>query len=224
MGKINLLVTNANNKFTHAEVSILQKATAAAEDFISRNFEFDYEVDVVFMPPSYFMKTIPEDGISGRTYTSELIVIALDNQQAKITEDAVFETICHEMSHSLRWKKLPEYADTLFQVAILEGLAIVLEEKAMAETKRRHTQHFLQTMQKTDKAMFDTITSQLKHTFNSKQYDYDKIFYNGDACLPRWAGYHLGYYLVKKYLETTHTIIYQATLASYQDFEKVLEV
>ncbi|HEU5121952.1 MAG TPA: DUF2268 domain-containing putative Zn-dependent protease [Candidatus Saccharimonadales bacterium] len=224
MGKIRPLIANANDKFTNDEVAIFQEAAKAAEDFISANFNFDYDVDIVITAPVYLLPTIPEDGITARTYTSHFIIVVVDKQQAAITEDFVFETICHEMSHSLRWEKLPEYGDTLFKDMILEGLAIVLEEKAMADTKRKQTQYFFRTMQETDQAMIDDITSQLKGKFNSEQYDHQKVLFTGDDKLPRWAGYRLGYYFVKKYLDATGSTINEATLASYGDFEKVLEI
>lgn len=224
MGKINLLIANANDKFTNDEVATFQKAAKAAEDFISANFNFDYDVDIVITAPVYLLPTIPEDGITARTYTSHFIVVVIDKHQAAITEDIVFETICHEMSHSLRWEKLPEYGDTLFKDMVLEGLAIVLEEKAMADTKRKQTQYFFKTMQETDQAMIDGIILQLKDEFNSGQYDHQKVLFTGDDKLPRWAGYRLGYYFVKKYLDATGGTINEATLASYGDFEKVLEI
>src|SRR5690554_432798 len=105
MGKIHLAVANASNTFTPGEVSTFQNAIKAAEDFISTHFEFDYGVDIIITTPSFLMKTIPEDGIGGRTYNSRLIILVVDKQQAAITEDIVFEFICHEMSHSLRWEK-----------------------------------------------------------------------------------------------------------------------
>ncbi|TWP19961.1 hypothetical protein EUA63_02545 [TM7 phylum sp. oral taxon 348] len=39
--------------------------------------------------------------------------------------------MCHELAHSLRWEKVPEYAETIFDGIILEGMAVVLEEEAM---------------------------------------------------------------------------------------------
>lgn len=128
------------------------------------------------------------------------------------------------MSHSLRWEKVPEYADTLSRNVILEGLAIVLEEKAMTETKGRRKQYFLKAVQETDQAVIDDIISQLKDEFNSRRYNHEKVFFTGDNSLSRWAGYHLGYYLIKYYLEITGSTINQATLASYDDFEKVIEI
>ena len=39
--------------------------------------------------------------------------------------------MCHALAHSLRWEKVPEYAETIFDGIILEGMAVVLEEEAM---------------------------------------------------------------------------------------------
>ena len=211
MSKIYLHIANANQNFTARELSILKNAAKKAEAFISAIFQqFDYEVDIIITTPSFILPTIAEDGIAGKTLHSRLIVLSIDKQQRKISEDFVFETICHEISHSLRWEKLPEYAETMFDVMILEGLAVALEEEAMVETGRQDKQFFLKEIQKTPQAEIDK--------FEGKVYDYNKIFFTGDDILPRWAGYRLGYYFVKQYLRQTDQNIVQATLASYKDF------
>lgn len=219
MGKINLLIANSSEAFTEDDISTIKKASSAANEFISKNFEFNYDVDVVITAPSYLMSTIPEDGITGRTYTSRLIIIVINKEQSKITEDAIFETICHEMAHSIRWEYVPEYANTLFEGMILEGLAIALEEKAMNDTKRSSKHFFLKTMIETDDDMIKNIITALEKDFSNERYDYDTIFYTGNDSLPRWAGYRLGYYFVKKYLKDTNKAIEKATLASYADFK-----
>ena len=218
MGKINLLITNARNYFTEEDRASIQVAGKYAEKFIAKHFNFDYEVDVVVTAPSFLMSTIPEDGISGKTYHSRLIIIVIDKQQVTMSEDVIFETICHEMSHSLRWEKVPEYSDTLFRAMILEGLAVTLEEKAMKDTGRKQKQFFLKTVLETDDAMAQKMLSVLRNSFDSVTYDHERIFYRGDETLPRWAGYRLGYYFVKKHLEKRGETIEQATLASYDDF------
>lgn len=218
MGRIKLFVANANETFTKSEVDILHSAAEKAESFISTNFTFDYEVDLIITSPSFLMPTIPEDGISGRTYNSRLIILVIDKYQKKINEDIVFETICHEMSHSLRWEKLPEYSRTLFDGMILEGLAIVLEEAALEEQKSKAQQFFLKEIQSTDQKTIDSIITHLKDTMNNEQYDYDTIFYTGNAVLPRWSGYRLGYYYVRKHLRDRGMTIFQATLESYSIF------
>ncbi|MDO4781578.1 MAG: DUF2268 domain-containing putative Zn-dependent protease [Candidatus Saccharibacteria bacterium] len=219
MGKIYLHIANANQSFTDKEVSLLRGAARKAEIFISAMFQqFDYEVDVIITTPSFTLPTIAEDGVAGKTLHSRLIMLSIDKQQHGINEDFVFETICHEMSHSLRWEKLPEYAETMFEAIILEGLAVALEEEAMLSAGRQNIQFFLREMQKTSQQEIDQMISVLKDNFSDAQYDYHRIFFTGDDALPRWAGYRLGYYFVKQYLHQTGQGIAQATLTSYKDF------
>ena len=218
MGKIHLLVANANHNFTDTELKIFRKATKQAEVFISYNFDFDYDIDLIIATPSFLIRTKPGDTTGGQTYHSRLIMLVVDNTEQAITEDHVFEVICHEMSHSLRWEKLPEYSKTMFDGMILEGLAIALEEKAMADTGRKKIENFLKEMQTTPQSEIDKMIESLKDSFYDESYDYNTIFYNGSDTLPRWAGYRLGYYFVKKYLEETGETINQATLGSYSKF------
>lgn len=219
MSKLHLHIANANQAFTAKEVALFTNATKKAEAFISTTLDaFDYEVDLFIATPSLLLPTIAEDGIAGKTLHSRLIMLSIDKHQHDINEDFVFETICHELSHSLRWEKVPEYAETMFEGMILEGLAVALEEEAMAKTKRQNKQFFLEEMQKTSQAEIDTIIAALKNNFEDKTYDYNKVFFTGDTVLPRWAGYRLGYYFVKQQLHKTNQSIAQATLESYKKF------
>lgn len=219
MSRIYLHIANANQTFTNAEITIFKNAAQKAEDFISAIFtQFDYEVDVIITTSSFMLPTIAEDGIAGKTLHSRLIMLSIDKNQHEISEDFIFETVCHEMSHSLRWEKLPEYAETMFDGMILEGLAVVLEEEAMADSGRRDQQFFLREVQKTSQAEIDKMIAALKDSLENKVYDYNKIFFTGDDVLPRWAGYKLGYYFVRRYLRQTDQTIAQATLTSYKDF------
>ena len=189
-----------------------------AEQYLLKSFPLDYDIDIIITPPSLLLSTIAEDGIAGRTYSSSFVVLVIDKQQAEINEDIVFETICHEMSHSLRWEKVPEYANTLFKNMILEGLAVVLEEKALLDTNKESKQFFLSTVQDTDQKMIDNIIGVLESEFSNEHYDYERIFISGDEKLPRWAGYRLGYHFVKMFLHEKNVSIEQATLASYKSF------
>lgn len=218
MGKLNLHIANANEKFTKLEIATIKNATISAEKFISDNFNFDYDVDLVVTAPSLLLNAIPEDGVGGRTYNSHLIVLVIDKQQKTVSESVVFETICHEMSHSLRWEKLPEYSRTLFDGMILEGLAVVLEERAMETYEDDEKQLFLKEVQGTSKSTIDSIISYLVDSMQSEQYDYDTIFYTGNDTIPRWAGYKLGYYFVKKHLKESGSTVFEATLDSYSKF------
>jgi hypothetical protein len=46
------------------------------------------------------------------------------------------------------------------------------------------------------------------------------VFFNGNDELPRWAGYSLGYYLVKKYLTKTGKKIEDAFADKYADLKQ----
>ncbi len=218
MGKIHLLVANANQNFDKNELNIFHNAVEKAKKFISSNFSFDYEVDLVITAPSFLLSVIPEDGISGRTYNSRLIVLAVDKSKIKINEGFVFETICHEMSHSLRWEKLPEYSKTMFDSMIFEGLAITLEEQAMTSSNFQNQQYFLSEMQNTSQEMIDSIMTHLKDKFGDEFYDYETVFFTGDDTLPRWSGYRLGYYFIQKQLAKNTSTIEELTTASYEIF------
>lgn len=218
MGKIITHIANSNQYFSSDDITIIENATNAAEEYISGIFNFDFDVDLMIVAPSQLISTIPEDGIGARTYSSRLIIICIDKDQAIIKQDTVFETICHEMSHSMRWEKLPEHANTLFDGMILEGLAVLLEEKALLDTGRQSKQFFLQEVQNTGKEQIDSMTGILKNDFFSEVYDYQTVFFTGKDNLPRWAGYKLGYYFTKKYLAEKQISVEEATTQSYLDF------
>ena len=69
----------------------------------------------------------------------------------------------------------------------------------------------------------EKIYESLREQIDSNYYDYDAIFFNGNDDLPRWAGYSLGYYLVKKYLEKTGKKIEDAFADKYADYRTVLK-
>lgn len=218
MAHINLIITNAHGTFTDDDVAIINAAGADAEAFISEHFLLDYCVDIVVTAPSFLMSTIPEDGIGGRTYNSRLIMLVIDKKQAAVSHGIIFETICHEMSHSLRWEKLPEYSDNLFKGMVFEGLAVALEEKAVGAKDIPDSQFFLKTVLSTTDEEYQQMMSALKESFESQHYDYETIFFTGNEVLPRWSGYRLGYFYVKKYLESSGRSIEEATLDSYDAF------
>lgn len=218
MGKITLHIANAGGAFSDNDLHSITTAAHNAEAYLTETCSFDFNVDIVVTAPSLLMRTVPEDGITGRTYNSRLIVIVLDKSQAEINKSSVFETICHEMSHAIRWEKLPEYANTLFEGMIMEGLAVALEEKVLADNGIAEKQFFLRTVLDTTPTMIEDMIEKLKSSFDDTEYDYEKIFFAGSDTLPRWAGYRLGYHYVQKYLEMNTVSIAEATTVSYKNF------
>lgn len=221
---IKLHIANAARQFTSDEERIIRSAVDSAWDFLDKHFKIDYDIDLIVTEPLYILPTIPEDGITARTFKSDFIMLSIDKSQHEISEDLLFEIICHEMAHSLRWSRVPEFANTLFENTIMEGLAIVLEEGALKESGKRNQQYFLTAMQETSKPTIDAILHEFRDRLHGERYDYEKDFYTGDNILPRWAAYSLGYYLVKEYLNKTGDSIFDATIASYSAFRKILEI
>lgn len=221
MGRIRLYIANASKDFTDTDVTAILRAVKRAETFVSGVFRsFDYDLDLIVVSSSPTTPTIPQDGIGGRTYHSRLIVVALDKSQHEPSEDFIFGTVCHELSHSLRWEKVPEFAETLFDSMVMEGLAVVLEEQAMNQSGYELRQFFLTEVRRTKPKEINTMMIALKDKFDDTEYDYETIFFSGNNLLPRWTGYKLGYYLVKRYLSKTKQTIGQATLASYKELRR----
>lgn len=221
---IKLHITNAGNQFTSSDQRVIRDAADSAWDFLDKHFKIDYDIDLIIAGPLQILPTIPEDGITARTYRSNFILLSIDTSQHKISEDTIFEIICHEMSHSVRWERVPEFANTLFENTIMEGLAVVLEEMALKEDGRNNQQFFLTTIQEASESMISSIICAFHSKMHSKHFNYEKDFFTGDTVLPRWSAYILGYYLVKKYLDETGNSIFDATTVSYSEFKKVLKV
>ena len=221
MSRIHLYIANAGKDFTDTDVTTIRRAIKRAEAFVSGVFRsFDYDLDLIVVSSSPTTPTIPQDGIGGRTYHSRLIVVALDKSQHELSEDFIFETVCHELSHSLRWEKVPEFAETLFDSMVIEGLAVMLEEQAMNQSDYELRQFFLTEVRRTELKEISTMIAVLNDRFDNTEYDYETIFFSGNDLLPRWTGYKLGYYLIKRYLSKTKQTIEQATLASYEELRR----
>ena len=94
-------------------------------------------------------------------------------------------------------------------------------EAEFVKDKSEKTLFIKTILERTDEEN-ERILEELREQLNSNYYDYDTIFFNGNDKLPRWSGYSLGYYLVKKYLEKTGEKIEKAFVDKYIDFRTTL--
>ena len=81
---------------------------------------------------------------------------------------------------------------------------------------------FIKTILERSDEENEKILEKLRSQLDSNYYDYDTIFFNGSNELPRWSGYSLGYYLVRKYLKKTGKKIEDAFADKYADFNAVV--
>lgn len=183
------------------------------EDFFCKHFNIDWKINTVITTSLPWL-VIPEDGVGGKTYASDFIILAV--AQKSTTAAKASEMLAHELTHAVRWGKNPEWSRDLFCELVNEGLAIHVETK-FAETQAEQT-FFLKTILGWSNNENQELFEKLKPDFMSERYSYDEIFF-GSSELPRWAGYSVGYYVVKRYLEKTGKSIFDAIGDPYEDFE-----
>ena len=156
--------------------------------------------------------------MGGYTYASDFIVIFLDLKTMTISH--LKEMLVHELGHAARWGKNDEWMNTLFDGMISEGIATYFGTEFAKNNSEK--QFFTRAILERSDEENERILNELRGNLDDKNYDYQTIFFTGNDKLPRWSGYSLGYYLVKKYLEKTHKTIEEAFADKYEDFKIVL--
>lgn len=216
MNKVNLLLTEANGNLSDKK-EIIKNAVKTAKEYVFPKLKVNWDIDLLVTNRLYDI-LIPEDGVGGRTRASDFIEFAINEKKA--TENLISEMVAHELCHAARWGKNDEWINSLFDGMISEGIATYLEVEFVKDREEKTL--FIKTiLERTDKEN-EKILEELSGQLDFNYYDYDTIFFNGNDKLPRWSGYSLGYYLVKKYLKRTNKKIEEAFIDKYSDFRIVL--
>lgn len=216
MSEINLLVTTANENLLEQK-EMIEKSAAKAREYAFSRLQIDWDIDMLVTNRLYNI-LIPEDGVGGRTITSDFIEFAINEKKA--TEEAVAEMMVHELCHAARWGKNDEWINSLFDGLISEGIATYFEAEFVKDSEEQT--FFIKTVLQRSDEENEKILGKLRGKLDSNEYDYNAIFYSGNENLPRWAGYSLGYYLVKNYLEKTGKTIEEAFADKYDEFRVAL--
>ena len=216
MNKVNLLLTEANGNLSGSKEMIMS-AVKAAYEYVFSKLKVDWDVDLLVTNRLYDI-IIPEDGVGGRTRTSDFIEFAINEEKA--TENLISEMVAHELCHAARWGKNDEWINSLFDGMISEGIATYLEAEFVKDRKEKTV--FIKTILERTDDENEKILEELRNQLDSNYYDYDTIFFNGNDKLPPWSGYSLGYYLLKKYLEKTNKKIEDAFADKYAEFKIAL--
>lgn len=187
-----LLIANANrslDRYLELISSAYQRATKVTEELLQLQ-----NVDVVCIADPSMV--ISEIGIGGYTPTRYLSYLYID-PAFDIDETEIFNTICHELSHAKRYDAMG-YGETLLDSMIFEGLATAFEEEIGGKGAFLPAQ--LLAREKTE-----VLVGEVKSHFNDTNFDYQQWFIlDSTHKLPRWAGYEVGYYLVRTYLARTN--------------------
>ncbi len=216
MYKVNILLTEANGNLSDSREIIID-AVKTAEEYVFPKLKVNWDIDLLITNRLYDI-IIPEDGVGGRTRTSDFIEFAVNEEKA--TENLISEMVAHELCHAARWGKNDEWINTLFDSMISEGIATYLEAEFVKDREEKTV--FIKTILERTDDENKKILEELRDQLDSNYYDYNTIFFNGNDKLPRWSGYSLGYYLVKKYLEKTNKKIEDAFADKYTEFKIAL--
>jgi len=216
MNKINVLITRANGNLD-SKVETIVKAVKEAECYVFPKLKIDWDIDLLVTNRLYDI-IIPEDGVGGHTRTSDFIEFAINEEKA--TENLISEMVAHELCHAARWGKNDEWINSLFDGVINEGIATYFEAEFVKDRTEKTV--FIKTILERSDEENEKILEKLRSQLDSNYYDYDTIFFNGSNELPRWSGYSLGYYLVRKYLKKTGKKIEDAFADKYADFNAVV--
>jgi uncharacterized protein YjaZ len=134
-------------------------------------------------------------GIGG--YTSgpgsvELVVDPAFPGLAGVLPDRVPILVAHELHHTVRWRG-PGYGRTLLEALISEGLADRFAVELLGVPPQPWSDAF-------PRERGELLLALARPELEAPSYDHSRWFFVGDATLPRWAGYTLGYRLVEAYI------------------------
>lgn len=135
MNKINVLITRANGNLD-SKVEAIKKAVKEAEQYVYPKLKVDWDIDLLVTNRLYDI-IIPDDGVGGRTQTSDFIEFAIDEEKA--TENLISEMVTHELCHAARWGKNDEWINSLLDGVISEGIATYLEAEFVKDRTEKNS-------------------------------------------------------------------------------------
>lgn len=215
MNRVNILLTEANGNLSDSREMIID-AVKTAEEYAFSKLKIDWDIDVLVT--NRIPMIISENGAGGYTFSADFIHINIDDNKA--TKNLISETVVHEFCHAARWGKNDEWINSLFDGLIFEGLACTFEADFVKNKSEKAL--FIKTILERSDNEDEKILTLIQNKLDSNEYNYDEIFFNSNDELPRWSGYSLGYYLVKKYLKKTNKRIEDAFADKYAEFKIAL--
>ena len=78
MGKINLLLTEANGNLSNKK-KLITNAIKAAEEYAFPKLKIDWDIDILVT--NRIQMTIPENGAGGYTFFADFIQISIDDKK-----------------------------------------------------------------------------------------------------------------------------------------------
>ncbi|MDF8352966.1 DUF2268 domain-containing putative Zn-dependent protease [Ensifer adhaerens] len=141
-------------------------------------------------------ETIPELGVAGACYRRALVFFTVDpgneNFEASLSAGEVRKLLTHELHHSFRHATCG-YGSKLGEALVSEGLADAFD----AEINGGDGHVWNHALNAAD---WESLLERAERELWAETYDHAGWFFGTDRSVPRWAGYTIGYHLVKTYL------------------------
>ncbi|KSV65301.1 hypothetical protein N183_07260 [Sinorhizobium sp. Sb3] len=141
-------------------------------------------------------ETIPELGVAGSCYRRGLVYLTLDpdneNFHASLAAGELRRMLTHELHHSFRHATCG-YGSKLGEALVTEGLADAFDVEINGGDGHPWN-HAIAAGDWAD------LLERAERELWAEGYDHAGWFFGCDRALPRWAGYTIGYHLVKTYL------------------------
>lgn len=141
---------------------------------------------------------IPETGVGGYAKTAHILVVSIDPKSAYIQnlQDEIKSTLAHELHHCARMN-LIGYGETLLEALVSEGLADHFDIEVNGNNPKPWSTALPEDA-------LEKVAEKAKPEFNNSHYNHSAWFFGSqENQIPRWAGYSLGFHLVKNYLTKT---------------------
>lgn len=165
-------------------------------------------LDINIVPNQAWL-IMPEFGFGAITYSPNLLYISVDSRACtkKVITEEFGAMVVHELNHVARLAKLNiENWDevTFLEDAIQEGIAVLFQELLYPKSALYINNDVMDDI--------DGWIGKAKKIYNKKRNDYDRDgWFFGSKTLPRWAGYTIGYHLVKKYYNSNKITLQKLT-------------
>ncbi len=192
--KVQTYILEASGRLTPLKERIEQSISSTIE-LVSAKMSLP-NVDIVVDDLSPL--AIPETGVGGYAPSAHLVEVHIDPTHAHITEGLEVElqsTVAHELHHAARWAAVG-YGTTLLEAMVSEGLADHFDQEIYGGEPK------LWSVALSEKKLGDWSLKSQEELMN-KKYNHSAWFFGTSTEIPRWAGYAIGYKLVKQYMQET---------------------
>jgi uncharacterized protein YjaZ len=188
-------ILNASGKLTAIKPQI-EKVTKTTIQTVTNLIPVK-NVDIIYYDNP--TGTITHTGIGGNTITTNLIMISLDPtfpHFKKSLQQNLSSTIAHELYHCLRNYSFAQ-TYTLLESLINEGLADHFDNEVTGKPPQKWNTAL-------DKNQLEELIKRAKKEFNNKSYNHNAWFFGSEIDkIPQWAGYTIGFNMVKKIFRRT---------------------